>query len=585
MRSIGRKLQIETKGETKIELLHLIMPRGKAAAKAAAVGAKATGRPASGEPKAKKPRVTKGHQLAEQFPGGEVLCDLCKKKWKLGSVIGQGGFGLIYLASEEESTKKDADYVVKIEPMSNGPLFCELHFYQRVAKPEMIDNFIRSHRLKYLGVPKYIAAGQHVYKGTTYRFMVMQRFSTDLQKIFENAGKQFTKQTVFALTLRMLDALEYIHENNYVHADVKASNCLLGYKAGKTDNDVVYLVDYGLATKYVPDGKHKEYKEEPKKAHDGTVEFTSIDAHKGVAPSRRGDLEILGYCALQWLCGRLPWEDKLTDKNYVRDAKIKYMNDIPGLMKKCFPGGGAPEEISSFLVQVKKLGYTDKPNYNQLRDIFTKGLTKLGIKDTWKLALPLGGAPKPSTSSPKKGVKRKSTEPEQVVQKMKARVTSPGPSTPKAQAGGSTTPTPGPSKAKKSKIAVNGPAKGKPGTPASGAATPGQVKSPMGRIASPVAAKSPPGRVTSPAQARSPAPSPAGRPKAKAKKTTTKARTQVTSRSPIDGRGAASSSHTVPRLMSPNGDAQIPKKRKIRRKNVQMTEMAVQTSPGLKLNR
>ena len=88
--------------------------------------------------------------------------------------------------------------------MSNGPLFCELHFYQRVAKPEIIDNFIRSHRLKYLGVPKYIAAGQHVYKGTTYRFMVMQRFSTDLQKIFENAGKRFSKQTVFALTLRMV---------------------------------------------------------------------------------------------------------------------------------------------------------------------------------------------------------------------------------------------------------------------------------------------------------------------------------------------------------------------------------------------
>ena len=38
-------------------------------------------------------------------------------------------------------------------------------------------------------------------------------------------------------------------------------------------------------------------------------------------------------------------------------------------------------------------------------------------------------------------------------------------------------------------------------------------------------------------------------------------------------------------LLSTIGDAQIPKKRKIRRKNVQMTEMAVQTSPGLKLNR
>ena len=52
-----------------------------------------------------------------------------------------------------------------------------------------------------------------------------------------------------------------------------------------TDNIVfyqVYLVDFGLAYKYVCDGVHKEYKEDPKRCHDGTVEFTSIDAHKGV---------------------------------------------------------------------------------------------------------------------------------------------------------------------------------------------------------------------------------------------------------------------------------------------------------------
>ena len=42
------------------------------------------------------------------------------------------------------------------------------------------------------------------------------------------------------------------------------------------------------------------------------------------APSRRGDLEILGYCLLQWLCGKLPWEDKLLNKEYVRDQKVKY---------------------------------------------------------------------------------------------------------------------------------------------------------------------------------------------------------------------------------------------------------------------
>ena len=46
---------------------------------------------------AKKPRAQKGHKLAEKFPKGEVMQDLWKKKWVLGDVIGQGGFGLIYL--------------------------------------------------------------------------------------------------------------------------------------------------------------------------------------------------------------------------------------------------------------------------------------------------------------------------------------------------------------------------------------------------------------------------------------------------------------------------------------------------------
>lgn len=47
----------------------------------------------------------------------------------------------------------------------------------------------------------------------------------------------------------------------------------------------MYLVDYGLAYRYCPDGVHKEYKEDPKRCHDGTLEFTSIDAHNGVGMS------------------------------------------------------------------------------------------------------------------------------------------------------------------------------------------------------------------------------------------------------------------------------------------------------------
>lgn len=44
----------------------------------------------------------------------------------------------------------------------------------------------------------------------------------------------------------------------------------------------MYLVDYGLAAKFVLGGSHVTYKEDPRRAHDGTVDFASIDAHKGV---------------------------------------------------------------------------------------------------------------------------------------------------------------------------------------------------------------------------------------------------------------------------------------------------------------
>ena len=48
---------------------------------------------------AKKPRAPKAHKLPEQFIKGEVLQDVCNKRWIIGDEIGQGGFGLIYLGS------------------------------------------------------------------------------------------------------------------------------------------------------------------------------------------------------------------------------------------------------------------------------------------------------------------------------------------------------------------------------------------------------------------------------------------------------------------------------------------------------
>lgn len=101
--------------------------------------------------------------------------------------------------------------------------------------------------------------------------------------------------------------LEYIHSKEYVHADIKASNLLVGHKPG-TENQV-FLVDFGLARYYANEGRHKEYKYDQRKAHDGTIEFTSRDAHIG------GELRfVLG----QFVAGmRNLWLDASFDMCYV----------------------------------------------------------------------------------------------------------------------------------------------------------------------------------------------------------------------------------------------------------------------------
>ncbi|XP_054594745.1 serine/threonine-protein kinase VRK1 isoform X2 [Nothobranchius furzeri] len=322
-------------------------------------------------------------KLAEEFPPGEVLTDTGKKSWKLGAPIGKGGFGLIYLAdpNSDKPVGTDARYVIKVEPRENGPLFSELHFYMRAAKPDIIHTWMKTHRLKHLGVPRYWGSGLHERGGKRYRFMVIDRLGTDLQKKFEECGRRFPRKLVLQLGLRLLDVLEFIHEHEYVHADVKASNLLLSHG----DPNQVYLVDYGLAYRYAPDGVLKEYKEDPKKCHDGTIEFTSIDAHKGVSPCRRGDLEIVSYCLLQWLCGRLPWEDRLQDPAYVRDAKIRGQENISELMSSCFSSQDKPDEIQRFLEEVKSLGYKDKPPYEKLRSILQSGLKSIQARDDGQL--------------------------------------------------------------------------------------------------------------------------------------------------------------------------------------------------------
>lgn len=65
-----------------------------------------------------------------------------------------------------------------------------------------------------------------------------------------------------------------MHSKGYVHCDVKGANLLLGEAKGTEHH--VHVVDFGLACKYT-----NTFTPNLKKAHNGTLEYTSRDAHQG----------------------------------------------------------------------------------------------------------------------------------------------------------------------------------------------------------------------------------------------------------------------------------------------------------------
>lgn len=144
----------------------------------------------------------------------------------------------------------------------------------------------------------------------------------------------------------------------------------------------IYLLDYGLASKFLDaEGNHKDFGMDARKAHDGTLEYSSRDSHIG-AHSRRSDLETLGYNLLEWLTRTLPWKtpEVLAEPDLVHALKKKYMGDIKLLLKTCFKTDLYPKFMEKYLEYITSLDFTEKPDYNYCRSLFKNELTQNGNK-------------------------------------------------------------------------------------------------------------------------------------------------------------------------------------------------------------
>ncbi|XP_060116556.1 inactive serine/threonine-protein kinase VRK3 [Heteronotia binoei] len=318
------------------------------------------------KPSSRSPKKTKTVSVTP-LPEGEILTDQSDKEWKLVKLLSQSDFGLMYEAeSASGACRQKQRFSLKLDT-KDGRLFNEQNFLQRAAKKATVEKWKKQHSVPLLGIPNCVGFGLH---GSNYRFLVFSDLGRSLQSVLDDVPGQMTEKATFQIAVRLLDVLEFLHENEYSHGDITAENIYVN----PLDLSELTLAGYCFAFRYCPGGKHVPQREGSRTPHEGALEFISLDSHKGAAPSRRSDLESLGYCLVEWLCGFLPWSEELTNPCVVMEKKERYKADIIKNPKLLCCWRAIPGAVQSYLLRVMALEYEERPNYEELRTFLRKPL-------------------------------------------------------------------------------------------------------------------------------------------------------------------------------------------------------------------
>ena len=80
-----------------------------------------------------------------------------------------------------------------------------------------------------------------------------------------------------------------LHDLGYVHDDIKLDNILVGY----TDPQNIYLIDFGLAVKYLKEDGQTHVGKKILNKFSGNFLLASLNSCRGNNKSRRDDMQSL----------------------------------------------------------------------------------------------------------------------------------------------------------------------------------------------------------------------------------------------------------------------------------------------------
>lgn len=174
-------------------------------------------------------------------------------KYEIRNTLGNGGFGVTYLAEHHMLNK-----LVCIKE------FFPQTYYNRDSDSRSISlgsegsaKLMEAYRNKFIKEARTIARLQHpnvisiydVFEENNTAYYVMEYIEGDtLSGIVKRQGPM-DEHTAREFIFKVADALDYIHKNNLLHLDIKPANVMV-----RRSDSHVTVIDFGLAKQYDTDG-------------------------------------------------------------------------------------------------------------------------------------------------------------------------------------------------------------------------------------------------------------------------------------------------------------------------------------------
>ncbi|VEU20771.1 DEKNAAC101717 [Brettanomyces naardenensis] len=283
--------------------------------------------------------------------GGQVV----GLHYKIGKKIGEGSFGVIF---EGTNLINGIPVAIKFEP-------------RKTEAPQLRDEYrTYMHLIGVPGIPTAYYFGQE----GLHNILVIDLLGPSLEDLFDWCGRKFSVKTVVQVAVQMITLIQGVHEHDLIYRDIKPDNFLIG-RRGMPDENMVHMVDFGMAKRYrdARTKKHIPYRE--KKSLSGTARYMSVNTHLGREQSRRDDMEALGHVFFYFLRGQLPWQGLKAPTNKQKYEKIGEKKRSTAISDLC---QGFPPQFGEYLRRVRDLQFEEEPDYEGYRKLIFSVLDDIG---------------------------------------------------------------------------------------------------------------------------------------------------------------------------------------------------------------